>query len=250
MQPQASFAASLWRGHLLLFDSPPLPSPTSAQGTALLLIVLLLEGLLRPLLRLLARSLGIAANPWWLLALMCLLTLSAFGLALALAKLAPAALGLRPWREWSRTEKLYLLQIVPLATFVFSAVFADGVRAFLAHPRPGRFALLVLLPQLVWGFYQELVYRGMLQAELVRRLGTTAGIVTSNLLFTFGPLHAYLFSRAASEPRQLWIFAAIFGIGLFFAVLFKRSGNLWIIGTMHGLGDLFIDGLGQLPRAS
>lgn len=215
-----------------------------------MLIVLFLEALLGPLLRLPARSLGIAANPWWPLALVCLLTLSAFGLVLAFAKLAPAALGLRPWREWSRTEQLYLLQVVPLATFVFSAVFAEGVRAFLAHPRPGRFALLGLLPQLVWGFYQELVYRGLLQTELVRRFGATSGIVTSNLLFTFGPLHAYHFSRAASEPRHLWIFAAIFGIGLFFAVLFKRSGNLWIVGTMHGLGDSFINGLAQLPGAS
>lgn len=107
MRPQASFAASLWRGHLLLFDSPPPPSHTPAQGTALLLSVLFLEALLRPLLRLLARSLGIAANPWWLLALMCLLTLSALGLVLAFAKLAPAALGLRQWGQWSRTETMH-----------------------------------------------------------------------------------------------------------------------------------------------
>jgi membrane protease YdiL (CAAX protease family) len=40
----------------------------------------------------------------------------------------------------------------------------------------------------------------------------------------------------------------IFSVGLFFALIFWRSGNLWIIGIMHGLGDWFIDGLAQVSR--
>ena len=96
--------------------------------------------------------------------------------------------------------------------------------------------------------YQELLYRGLLQTELVRRWGTLTGILVSNLVFTFGPLHAYHFLAAQRSPSHLWIFAAIFSIGLLFAILYKRSGNLWIIGVMHGLGDWFIDGLARVSR--
>jgi len=53
---------------------------------------------------------------------------------------------------------------------------------------------------------------------------------------------------AQKNPSHLWIFAAIFSIGLLFAILYKRSGNLWIIGVMHGLGDWFLDGLAQVSR--
>jgi CAAX protease family protein len=251
MKPETtSFAAALWRGHLLLFETPAPARYAPAQGTALLLSVLFLEAVLRPLLRLGARRLDFGASPWWLLTHVSVLAVAALGLVFVYAKVKPAALGLRPWKQWSRTEKLYLLQIVPLATFIFSAVYAERVRALWAHPRLGWVALAILVPQLAWGFYQELLYRGMVQTELVRRLGSTPGVLLGNLLFTFGPLHAYHFSQAAGRPQHLWIFAAIFAIGLFFGVLFKRSGNLWIVGTMHGLGDFFIGGLAQLQRVS
>jgi len=251
MKPETtSFAAALWRGHLLLFDSPPPPAYAPAQGTLLLLSVLFLEAVLRPLLRFGARRLDFGASPWWPLTHVSVLAIAALVLVFVCARVEPTALGLRPWKQWSLTEKLYLLQIVPLATFVFSTVYAERVRALRAHPRLGWVALAILVPQLAWGFYQELLYRGMLQTELVRRLGPMRGVLLSNLLFTFGPLHAYHFWQAAGRPRHLWIFAAIFAIGLLFGALFKRSGNLWIVGTMHGLGDFFIDGLAQLPRAS
>ncbi len=101
---------------------------------------------------------------------------------------------------------------------------------------------------MIWGFYQELVYRGVLQTELVRRWGTGAGILVSNLVFVFGPLHACHFSVSQRNPSHLRIFAAIFITGLLFAVLFERSGNLWIIGVMHGIGDWFIDGLARVSH--
>lgn len=84
---------------------------------------------------------------------------------------------------------------------------------------------------MIWGFYQEFLYRGMLQTELVRRWGARTGILVSNLIFTFGPLHAYHFRAARVNPSHLWIFAATFAIGLFFALIFRRSGNLWIVGS-------------------
>jgi membrane protease YdiL (CAAX protease family) len=97
----------------------------------------------------------------------------------------------------------------------------------------------VFLPYLLWGFYQEVVYRGILQTELVRRWGPLRGILVSNSLYTFGPLHFYYFSHT-SPARPM--FAAIFALGLFFAVLFRRSDNLWMVAIFHGIGTLYIEG--------
>ena len=99
---------------------------------------------------------------------------------------------------------------------------------------------VVFATSFLWGFYQEVMYRGVLQTELVRRLGSWPGILAANVLFTFGPLHFYHFY----EPAPAFpMFAGIFAIGLFFAVLFLRSGNLWMVGIFHGLGDSYVVGL-------
>ena len=83
----------------------------------------------------------------------------------------------------------------------------------------------------------------MLQSELVRRWGAFIGILASNILYTFGPLHWYYFS-----PLNLSMFASIFAIGLFFGVLFRRSGNLWIVAIIHGIGNAYIVGSLQPTR--
>jgi uncharacterized protein len=157
-------------------------------------------------------------------------------------------LGLYKWFRWSRTEKLYFLQIVPITTVVFSFFASAELKNLWSRPNWGQIVLFVFLPKMIWGFYQELLYRGVLQTELVRRWGPWTGVLASNLIFTFGPLHAYHFQIARKHPSHLWIFAGIFAIGLFFALIFRRSGNLWIVGIMHGLGDWFIDGLAQVSR--
>ena len=150
--------------------------------------------------------------------------------------------------RWSRTEKLYLLQIVPITIVIFSLVTFSELRALWARPNVAGIALFIFVPKMIWGFYQEFLYRGVLQTELVRRWGPLTGILASNLVFTFGPLHAYHFLIAYKHPSHLWIFVGIFSIGLFFALIYWRSGNLWIVGIMHGLGDWFIDGLALVSR--
>jgi membrane protease YdiL (CAAX protease family) len=64
---------------------------------------------------------------------------------------------------------------------------------FATHTLLLKRVLTVFLPYLLWGFYQEVMYRGILQTELVRRWGPLWGILVSNSLFTFGPLHFYRF---------------------------------------------------------
>ena len=71
---------------------------------------------------------------------------------------------------------------------------------------------------LLWGFYQELVYRGLLQSELVRRWGAVAGILVANLAYTFGPLHFYHLTQS-SPARAAVVLGGTFAIGLFCFVI-------------------------------
>lgn len=248
VDPETSKIRPVWRGQLLLFDRPEVPAISSRQGLKLLLIFLFLEGIARRSFDAGARWMSIDGRDWWPLLQMSLLTVLVCGLVLSFAGVCLSELGLSSWRCWSRTEKFYLLQIVPITIGVFSFAQSASLKVLWSRPHLGEIGLFVFLPKMIWGFYQELLYRGILQTEFVRRWGTLPGIFASNLIFTFGPLHTYHFRAAAKNPSHLWIFAAIFAIGLLFAIIFKRSGNLWIVGIMHGLGDWFIDGLAQISR--
>jgi membrane protease YdiL (CAAX protease family) len=152
-------------------------------------------------------------------------------------------IGFYPWRKWTASEKSYFLQLLVIANIVFPLLFAARLQAILAQPSALWTLLNVFAPYLFFGFYQEVVYRGMVQSELVRRLGVLAGILVSNVLYTFGPLHWYYFF-----PLRVPMFASVFAIGLFFGVLFRRSGNLWIVAIIHGIGNAYIVGSLQPPE--
>lgn len=202
----------------------------------MLLIVLLLEGVVGPRLSLFGLA-GIPVPPPWLRVPLLLGT--ALMLVRFVARLTFSEIGLYGWRDWSRTERSYFVQIFIVANVVFSVLFADRLQAILAAPSLWSRMWPLVVSSFLWGFYQEVVYRGILQQELVRRLGTLPGIIVGNVLFTFGPLHFYHF---AQTPSPLPVFAGIFAIGLFLAVLFQRSGNLWMVAIFHGLGDAYIGG--------
>ena len=235
-----------WRGHLFLFHPPKAEPYNAQQGFKMLLVFLLMEIILRPLILFFSKWFEITDRYWWTPVNVTILTIIAYLLIKIFIKLRSSQLGLRSWKNWSTTEKLYFLQIIPIAIIIFSFFSSAQLKILFTRPNLLAICLFNFIPQLIWGFYQELLYRGILQTELVRRLGSWRGIVVSNLLFTFGPLHAYHFLAAQKNPSHLWIFAAIFSIGLIFALIFKRSGNLWIIGIMHGIGDMFLTGLTKI----
>jgi membrane protease YdiL (CAAX protease family) len=211
-----------------------------------LAIFLALEFLFRPLLRNAAKHWHIAAA-WSPLLQMALLVAAAWLLLSSFARVPLRELGLRPWRKWARTEKLYFVQILPLTVAIFFMVqFPTLKHLFAAHA--AHLLGIVFLQQMLWGLYQELLYRGIVQTELVHRFGAIWGILVANLVFTFGPLHFYHFALSRHDHAHLWIFVGIFAIGLYFAVLYHRSRNLWIIAALHGCGDFFIDGLAQIIR--
>jgi len=246
--PETAQIRPFWRGQWFLFDQPRSPSYSSADGLKLLLIFLFLELIFRPTLGYCARWLAIADRNWWSLLQLSLLTGLACCLVIGFTRIHLSQLGLYSWIRWSKTEKYYFLQIVPIAMVVFSFFVSAELKALWARPNLWQIGLFIFVPKMIWGFYQEFLYRGLLQTELVRRWGTPAGLLVSNLIFTFGPLHAYHFRAARMNPTHLWIFAAIFAIGFLFALILRRSGNLWIVGIMHGLGDWFIDGLSEVSR--
>ena len=227
-------AGSLWRGHLFLFDKAAAPATHSySAGTRLLIYTLLLEAL-RVAFNATPLPLSIRAPLYLALALLAIER----G-----ARVTWSDIGFRRWRDWNRTEKSYFVQVVIIASVVFGSVFAAGLKAQLGGPDAASVIGLVFVPLLCLGFYQEIVYRGMLQTELVRRCGPAAGILLANVLYTFSPGHYDYFS--APPAVAVPMFAAIFAMGLVFGVIYRRSGNLWIVAVMHALGNAFIVTGGQ-----
>jgi CAAX protease family protein len=221
------------RGHFLLFDQLSAPHWGAATGARLLLIAVGIE------------SIRLVAVRWLhptvpLLILVPLLLAGAVLLVRFAAPLKLSQIGLYPWGERSLVEKSYFVQLLVIANVVFPLVFASRLRLILAQPASLTTIWNVFVPYLFFGFYQEVVYRGILQSELVRRWGAFAGIPSANALYTFGPLHWYYF--AAQGSLAVPMFAAIFAIGLFLGVLFWRSGNLWIVAVIHGIGNSYIVG--------
>lgn len=222
---------ALWRGHVFLFDKARQPATFgNAAGGRLLLIVAGLE-----VIRLSRHQFLRAFLPFWIeVPIYLVLALAA---TRVVAGVPLGQIGFSRWVQWNATEKSYFIQVLMLINVVFFLLFAARLRGVLADPWT---VWTVFVPYLVYGFYQEVLYRGLLQTELVRRWGPVAGILISNLLFTFGPLHAYYFLSHASLAVPM--FASIFAIGLLFAMVFHRTGNLWIVATMHAFGNAYAVG--------
>jgi len=233
------------RGHFLFFDGKTSAAFDAWTTTRLLLIYILLEAILGPRLSILHWS-HLPPPPSWIT--VPALFVVAMLLVRFVARLEPARIGFYGWREWSRTERSYFVQVILLANAVFGVLCAHPLQVIAADRSLWSGACVVMLTQLVWGVYQELVYRGILQTALVARWGPVAGILVANIAFTFGPLHFYHFSSVSGPTGgSTWsMFAGIFAIGLLFSVLFWRSGNLWMIGVMHGVGNAYIDGLARI----
>lgn len=216
------------RGHFLLFDGRAAPGLTAKTAARLLVIAALLE-----ILRMAAVN-YLHPPLWLLLPLLAALTFLAI---VTVPGVAASPLGLVRWRDWTLTEKSYLVQVVILASLVFPLVLGPGLARRFSSDGPAM-VRSVFLPYACYGFYQELVYRGMVQSALSRRGNVAAGIGVANLLYTFGPLHWQYFHSPASTAVPM--FAGIFAIGMFFGGLYWRSGNLWLPAIFHAIGNAFI----------
>ena len=230
---QQSLLVDSVRAHALRFETPLAPTYGNAAGMRVLVAFLVVGVGMFFALRFLSDAVGVrglpAANLGFVFAL-----LAAFVVAQrALVDVPMADVGLRRFADWTRRERLYFLQIVPLAAVVFAFVFGGHLLALREQRGLAEFLLFSVLTGLVWGMVQEFLYRGWLQTELTRRFGATAGLLAANVAFTFGPLHIdYLVGPASARWGGL---VAVFSIGLFFGFVYRRSGNVWIPAVMHGL---------------
>ena len=228
-----SWLSDSLRAHALRFEKPLAPAYGSAAGLRVLLAFLAVAVALPFALRFAFELAGMRGASAAALTFV-VAWLAAFVLAhRAFVRVPMAEFGLRRFAAWARRERLYFFQVIPLAAVVFAAVFRQHLQALLDRHGLAGFLLLALLGGLLWGVAQELVYRGWLQTELTRRFGTLAGLIAANVVFTFGPLHLdYVWGTAGVRWGGL---AAVFGIGLFFGLVYARSGNVWIPAVMHGL---------------
>ncbi len=149
-------------------------------------------------------------------------------------------IGIYSWQNWSKKNKWILLIVTPIVIMIFSFTFFSRTEILINHSELFAIGSIILLREFLYGFYQEFLYRGILQTELVKRWGVWTGITVSNLVFTFGPEHFHFYKS------NLVGFAFIFCLGLLFSFLYYRFKNLITIGIWHGIGNVFIDGLGIL----
>ena len=233
---QSSVLADSVRAHALFFENPLRPRHDGAAGARILLaFVVVAVGVFYGL-RMALDAAGIAGTSPGRLAFVAIL-LAAFAAAhRAFVRVPFADIGLRNWSSWTRREHLYLMQVVPLAAIAFAFVFQAHLRSLLAQHGPVGFVVFPVLTGVLWGMVQEFLYRGWLQTELTRRFGSAAGLLAANVVFTFGPLHLNYLTAAGGVHWGM--LAAVFAIGLFFGLVYLRSGNLWLAAVLHGLWPL------------
>jgi uncharacterized protein len=203
----------------------------------LLLVFTVLEFVVGPRMWIL-QMFYVSAPPTWL-RIPGLLVLALI-LVRFVARLKLSEIGLSRWNTWPQKQKAALILLFIIANVIFIFVFASRLTAIVHEPGLPTDVWTIFVPYLIWGFYQELVYRGILQTALARLWGAPFGILVSNLLFTFGPLH---FSRFLHPVSALPAFASVFCIGLFFAITFAISKNLWLVGLLHGVGNIYTDAI-------
>lgn len=224
--------------HALQFERPERAPVGAMTGTRLLQAFAIVGLPLHPALRALARAAGLAHQLWAGPAIVATLLVAAIAMMRWFVRTSGATIGLHPWSAWTPRERIYLLTVVPLAIAVFGLLFRDRFAQLAEAQGWVRLWLLSVPTGLLWGVAQEFLYRGLLQTELVRRMGAVAGVLVANLVFTFGPLHFNYFGFGTDAGPRWGMFAAIFGIGLFFGLVRQRSGNLWIPALLHGIWPL------------
>ena len=236
MEPDDRFQSLLedsLRAHALIFETPLAPSYGNAAGIRMLVAFLVVAVGMFFALRFVAGAAGLrglpAANLGFVVAL-----LAAFVVAQrAFVRMPMAAVGLRRFADWKRRERLIYFEVVPLATVVFAIVFHAHLLRLLELSTVCRVPA-VLCPHrssLGNGAGVPLPWLVADRAHPPLRGPNRPARCKRSVHFRAAAPPAISLSRAACAG----LFAAVFGIGLFFGIVYYRSGNLWIPAVLHGL---------------
>ena len=232
----------LLRGHILAFERREAPAYPSTTGFRLLVIFLILEFVVGPRIHILSWF-GLTLPVW--LGVPFLLATSVLAVRLW-ARVSFSDIGFLPWQKWTATEKLYFAQVVIIANAIFIALYSRQFRLLQERFDLWPAVAAIAAVEFLWGFYQEFNYRGILQTELTSRFGGVWGPLAANVVFTLGPLHFYHLTSSTSWLSTALIVAATFGIGLFFALVFHRTRNIWLVGVFHGIGNVYMNGAAKI----
>jgi uncharacterized protein len=117
--------------------------------------------------------------------------------------------------------------------------YLDG-RAFLNEPDYR--VILYLIECLSVGFFEEIVFRGILLVILFQQLsnakhGMILSVIISSLVF--GMLHVVNLFSGASITSTLLQIGYSFLMGMLWAVMYLKTGNLWMTMLLHASYNFF-----------
>ena len=111
-----------WGGYVFLFGKSVPATYPADSGIHLLVIVVLLEGLIRPALRSAIYGGGNTHVAWRGLALVATMLFLAIGLTHYWLCIPFSCLGLFRWRRWGRTEKWFFPQVMMIGLVVHASM--------------------------------------------------------------------------------------------------------------------------------
>jgi membrane protease YdiL (CAAX protease family) len=206
----------------------------------LLMIFILMLALVKPAIDFLVNRLGLGGDHYVSLIEQILLIIILCISIIMIGEIRLSQIGVVDWKNWDVKNKRIFFIVTPIVLIVFSFLFISNLKVLMNHSGLYVIGSVIFLRYFLYGFYQELLYRGILQTELIKRWGFWIGTIISNLVFTFGPEHFHFYKANTIG------FVFMFCLGLLFSIIFYRSKNLVSVGIWHGIGNVFIDGLGIL----
>jgi membrane protease YdiL (CAAX protease family) len=132
--------------------------------------------------------------------------------------------------------KILLIFTAAAVLIVIPIAYAMEFIEWTPDLRYARMPIRLLEYILFVGFIEELVFRGVIQNLLLNtfrfRHGRIAAFLLANLLFAFMWTHA-----GVPAPINWDYIIMAFIVGLFYAGVYIKSGNLWTGAFLHGLVD-------------
>lgn len=158
-----------------------------------------------------------------------------------------AIFGMFLFKRWFRPEFKGMLSSKNIAEGFRICLFYLGYLALVSIPSliffPEDFrapTVLIISTAVFAGFFEEMGFRGIFVSTLMRKWKDEKGIPKAVIISSlcFGLAHATnIFLGANIESTIFQIFSA-FSIGVVFASIYIRTGNLWFTIILHTLHDI------------